>query len=148
MRESGDILGTLQYTAPEYFLGQPGTRQSDLFSLGVIAYQMLTGALPYGAALPRATSLAQQKRLRYVSAVDAAGHVPAWIDAALAKAVRIDPALRHEALSEFIEDLRKPNPSLVLPRPISQRNPVQFWQMTSLVLLLIILALLYHLLRV
>ena len=45
------IKGTAQYTAPEYFLGEGGTPQSDLFSLGVIAYQMLTGRLPYGARM-------------------------------------------------------------------------------------------------
>ena len=44
-----DILGTAQYTAPEYFLGESGSSRSDLFSLGVITYQMLTGRLPYGA---------------------------------------------------------------------------------------------------
>src|SRR6185503_18814587 len=44
-----DILGTAQYTAPEYFLGESGSPRSDQFSLGVIAYQMLTGKLPYGA---------------------------------------------------------------------------------------------------
>ena len=42
--------GTVQYTAPEYFLGEGGSPRSDQFSLGVIAYQMLTGKLPYGAA--------------------------------------------------------------------------------------------------
>src|SRR5690606_11300049 len=42
------ILGTRQYTAPEYFLGYKGTAQSDLFSLGVITYQLLSGQLPYG----------------------------------------------------------------------------------------------------
>ncbi len=40
-----DILGTAQYAAPEYFLGEGGSPRSDLFSLGVIAYQMLTGQL-------------------------------------------------------------------------------------------------------
>ena len=44
-----DILGTFQYTAPEYFLGEGGSTRSDIFSLGVITYQMLTGRLPYGA---------------------------------------------------------------------------------------------------
>ena len=44
-----EILGTVQYTAPEYFLGEPGSPRSDVFSLGVIAYQMLSGRLPYGA---------------------------------------------------------------------------------------------------
>ncbi len=41
-----DILGTAQYTAPEYFLGEGGSPRSDLFSLGVITYQMLTGGCP------------------------------------------------------------------------------------------------------
>ena len=41
-----DILGTQQYTAPEYFLGEPATSGSDLFSLGVITYQMLTENCP------------------------------------------------------------------------------------------------------
>jgi len=41
--EQQDLLGTAQYSAPEYFLGEAGTTRSDLFSLGVIAYQMLSG---------------------------------------------------------------------------------------------------------
>ena len=48
------ILGTAQYTAPEYFLGEGGTPRSDIFSLGVITYQMLTGRLPYGARMAQA----------------------------------------------------------------------------------------------
>ena len=48
-----EILGTVQYTAPEYFLGENGSPRSDMFSLGVITYQMLTGKLPYGARSPR-----------------------------------------------------------------------------------------------
>ena len=57
-----DILGTVQYTAPEYFLGETGSSRSDLFSLGVITYQMLTGRLPYGAQIARArTQVAVQQ---------------------------------------------------------------------------------------
>ena len=57
-----DILGTQQYTAPEYFLGEPVSSRSDLFSLGVITYQMLTGKLPYGAQIAqRADALAVQQ---------------------------------------------------------------------------------------
>jgi serine/threonine protein kinase len=41
--ERSELVGTMQYTAPEYFLGESGTPRSDLFSLGVIAYQMLSG---------------------------------------------------------------------------------------------------------
>ncbi|RZI75845.1 MAG: bifunctional protein-serine/threonine kinase/phosphatase, partial [Variovorax sp.] len=55
-RDALAIAGTLQYTAPEYFTGQGGSARSDLFSLGVIAYQMLTGQLPYGLEASRVRS--------------------------------------------------------------------------------------------
>ena len=43
-----ELLGTKNYTAPEYLLGGEGNNQSDIYSLGVIIYEMLTGQLPYG----------------------------------------------------------------------------------------------------
>ena len=49
-----DILGTLQYTAPEYFVGEAATPSADLFSLGVITYQMLTGRRPMARKWPTA----------------------------------------------------------------------------------------------
>jgi serine/threonine protein kinase len=48
LHEQQHILGTMQYTAPEYFLGEARTTVSDLFSLGIIAYQLFSGRLPYG----------------------------------------------------------------------------------------------------
>ena len=51
-------LGTAQYSAPEYFVGEQGTARSDQFALAAITYQMLSGELPYGAELARAQSRA------------------------------------------------------------------------------------------
>src|SRR5262249_49251084 len=58
--ERPEILGAVQYAAPEYFLGETGTASSDIFSLGVLTYQMLTGRLPYGADIPKARTRSQQ----------------------------------------------------------------------------------------
>ncbi|HKG77537.1 MAG TPA: bifunctional protein-serine/threonine kinase/phosphatase [Beijerinckiaceae bacterium] len=136
-----DVLGTLQYTAPEYFVGEFGTPRSDLFSLGVIAYQMLTGRLPYGTAVARARTRARQRKLRYAPAAERG--VPDRIDGALRKAVHPDPTKRYQALSEFLHDLRHPNPALQGRRvPLYERNPLLFWQALSLLLTLIIIALL------
>src|SRR3954471_4885132 len=98
----GDILGTVQYTAPEYFSGENGTPRADMFSLGVITYQMLTGRLPYGAQIAKARTRSQFSRLKYRSALDGNRDIPAWIDGALRRAVHPDPDKRYESLSEFI----------------------------------------------
>lgn len=140
----GEILGTVQYTAPEYFLGVSGSPQSDLYSLGVIAYQMLTGRLPFGPAAGRARTRALQRKLRYRSAVNEERGIPIWVDGALRKAVQPDPATRYDALSAFMYDLRHPNPAFrdASPTPLLERNPVLVWQCVSLVLALAVVMLL------
>lgn len=142
--ESGEILGTLQYTAPEYFIGDTGTRRADFFSLGVIAYQMLTGQLPYGTQVSKIRTRAQQRKLRYISAQNDKSKVPNWIDGALNKAVHPDPYKRYETLSEFVADLRTPNPKFAAAThlPLAQRNPVAFWKAVSLILAVIVAILL------
>ncbi|HFC05111.1 MAG TPA: bifunctional protein-serine/threonine kinase/phosphatase, partial [Rhizobiales bacterium] len=104
------VPGTLQYAAPEYFIGEPVSRASDFFSLGVIAYQMLTGKLPYGAQAARIKTKAQLRKLSYLSARKNNLQIPDWIDEALRKATHPDPFRRYETLTEFIADLRTPNP--------------------------------------
>ena len=140
------ILGTAQYTAPEYFLGEGGSQRSDIFSLGVIAYQMLTGRLPYGAGAARTRTKAQQKKLKYKSILNDTRDIPAWIDGALRKAVHPDPYQRYEELSEFVFDLRHPNKKFVesAAKPLIERDPLLFWKCLSAILfvaLLIALAL-------
>jgi serine/threonine protein kinase len=131
-----EVLGTVQYTAPECFLGEAGSAQSDLYSLGVVAYQMLTGRLPYGPAGARAHTRASQRKLRYHSAVSDERRIPVWVDGALRKAVHPNPAARYDALSAFVFDLRHPNPAYSTPAsaPLMERNPVLVWQCVSLLL--------------
>lgn len=139
-----DILGTLQYAAPEYFLGEPGTPRSDLFSLAVITYQMLTGRLPYGAEVSRATTRAAQRKLEYRSALDDASDLPAWVDEALRRALHPLPARRQEALSEFLTDLSQPSSAFLRRGRTSliERNPLRFWKALSFALGLAVVALL------
>jgi serine/threonine protein phosphatase PrpC len=142
--EHQDILGTAQYTAPEYFLGESGSPRSDMFSLGVITYQMLTGKLPYGAQIAKARTRSQFNKLRYSSAVDDNSEIPAWIDGALRKAVHPDPYKRYESLSEYTFDLRHPNAKYLnaSPTPLMERNPLLFWKCTTAILACIVVVLL------
>ncbi|HTD89963.1 MAG TPA: bifunctional protein-serine/threonine kinase/phosphatase [Burkholderiales bacterium] len=143
--ERTHLLGTAQYTAPEYFLGEAGSTRSDIFSLGVIGYQMLTGKLPYGAEVAKSRTKAMQRKLRYQSLLDDDREIPAWIDAVLRKAVQPDPYKRYEELSEFIYDLRHPNKALLNEKspPLLDRNPLVFWKCISFILTIIIAILLF-----
>jgi len=138
------ILGTAQYSAPEYFLGEGGSPRSDLFSLGVITYQMLTGRLPYGAEVAKCRTRAAQNKLRYDSALRDDREIPAWIDEVLRKAVHPDPAKRYGELSEFVYDLRHPSQDFLnkTRQPLLERNPVAFWRGLALVLAVVIVLML------
>jgi serine/threonine protein phosphatase PrpC len=142
--ERTDLLGTAQYTAPEYFLGESGSTRSDLFSLGVIAYQMLSGQLPYGTKVAKSRTRAAQRKLVYRSLLDDNREIPAWIDEVLRKAVHPDPTKRYEELSEFTYDLRHPNEAYLNKTrpPLLERNPAAFWKGVSFILAVIIVVLL------
>lgn len=144
--ERSDMLGTLQYTAPEYFLGESGTARSDLFSLGVIAYQMLSGRLPFGAEVPKARTRAAQRQLKYQSVLDDEREIPAWIDEVLRKATHPDPTRRYEELSEFVYDLRHPTEGYLSRKraPLLERNPVAFWRGVSMILAVVVVILLLN----
>lgn len=124
------ILGTLDYSAPEYRYGGPRSAASEQFSLGVIFYEMVTGHKPYGEAYTRAMDLKALQKLRYIPATRHNPLLPVWLDRALEKAVAIHPKSRYSALSEWLTDLKRPNPQWVSPRdqPLMERNPLLFWQ--------------------
>lgn len=142
--EQQDLLGTAQYTAPEYFLGEMGTSRSDLFSLAVITYQMLTGKLPYGINVVKARTRAAQNKLEYESVLDDQREIPAWIDDVLRKALHPNPLKRYQEISEFIFDLRHPNKEFLdkTRPPLMERNPVLFWKGVSFILAVIVIILL------
>ena len=143
-QEVEHMLGTLQYSAPEYMVGDPASVASDQFSLGVVLYEMLTGRLPYRADAARVESRRDVARLSYRDARDGTNAVPYWINAALKRATHPDPSKRFRAFSEFEAALQAPlaNQDAQGMRPLMQRDPLRFWQGLCAVLLMIIIALL------
>jgi len=139
--ERNPMLGTMNYAAPEFFEGYTGSNRSDVYALGVICYEMLTGKLPYGGPL----SLNKLKKLRYRSIKHYNQEVPIWVDAAIQKAVSLDPGRRYARLSEFIHDLGKANPEYLKKQhePLMQRNPLGFWRGLSGILFIINIILLF-----
>lgn len=139
--EQENLLGTALYSAPEYFIAKAGSTQSDLFSLGVIVYQMLSGHFPYGVEVARTSTKTAQKKLKYTSLYLYNQDIPIWVDEALRKAVHVDPNERYEELSEFLYDLRHPNREFLKKSrpPLMERHPVVIWKSISFVLLVITL---------
>lgn len=142
--EHEQVQGTAQFTAPEYFMGERGSACSDLYALGVIAYQLLSGKLPYGLDLVKCRTEADQRKLPYRSLLAENVQVPLWVDETIKKAVHVNPQRRYQELTEFVFDLRHPNKTFLEKTgvPLLERNPVLFWQCISLFLALVILGLL------
>lgn len=134
--EPNDIPGTALYMAPEYFMGETGTDCSDLYSLGVLTYHMLSGRFPYGTQVAKSRTASAMRRLNYASVLDDDREIPAWIDETIKKAVHPNPDKRYPELSEFTFDLRHPNPAFLnkTRAPLLERNPVAFWQGLSALL--------------
>lgn len=131
--EDAAFAGTMQYSAPELFLGDPASVRSDIFSLGVIVYQLLTGELPYGPRVSSANTPAAQRKLRYTPATTHNPDIPEWVDAAIARAVSVDARQRYAEPALFVDDLARPNEQLLQGThlPALQRGSVRLWKLVS-----------------
>ncbi|MDH5445975.1 MAG: bifunctional protein-serine/threonine kinase/phosphatase [Gammaproteobacteria bacterium] len=140
-----NLLGTINYTAPEYHIGDPGSHRSDIFSLGVIVYEMLTGELPFTKEL----SARNLGRATYRSVKFFRPDIPVWVDKTIEKAVNINPEMRFDKLSEFTYALSHPDSTLINQDyvPLIKRNPVKFWKSLSIILLIINLVFIYMLVK-
>lgn len=129
-------LGTLDYSDPSYrFRINTGIR-GDIYSLGVMVYEMFTGFLPYGTKLEKCNSHADFLKLRYIPSYNHRDIIPIWFDRALEKSVTIDPDMRYDSLRTFLSDLKNPNPEF-LKEDIQQggkKDTLLFWKMLSFVL--------------
>lgn len=101
---SGGMVGTPAYMAPEQGLGQPGDERLDLYSLGIILYQLTTGKLPYEAETPLATIL------RHVNEPTPSARainpdLPELVDQIISKAIAKEVENRYQSAAELIADL-------------------------------------------
>lgn len=105
MTETGITLGTVDYIAPEQAQGRPATPQSDIYALGVVLYEMLTGRLPFTGDTPVAVAMKHISEpppppRRYNP------QIPAALEAIILRALAKDPALRQRSALELAEELR------------------------------------------
>src|SRR5918997_6315542 len=100
------ILGTPGYISPEQAMGKPAGPHSDLYSLGVVLYEMLTGTLPYSGEDPASMAF-QHVHGPLRSPREANPDVPEPLNALTAKLLAKDPEDRHASAAELADDLER-----------------------------------------
>ena len=104
LTETGLTLGTAHYMAPEQVLGHDVDRRADVYSLGVVAFHMLTGTVPFDGETPYAIALGHvQSEPPSLDAL--APHVPEAVGAVIRRAMAKAPEDRPESAEAFSRDL-------------------------------------------
>jgi serine/threonine-protein kinase len=106
MTEAGSIMGTAQYLSPEQARGAPVTAASDLYSVGIVLYEMLTGKVPFTGDSPIEIAMKHlndpprpPSRIR--------PEIPAELDAVVLRVLAKEPEDRYQSAEEFSEDLTR-----------------------------------------
>ncbi|MCL5265476.1 MAG: protein kinase [Chloroflexi bacterium] len=131
----GMLVGTLDYLAPEQIEGQRPDEKSDIYALGLVIYEMLSGRLPFERAETPAQSLALRITAAPKPLAEANPKIPPDLESVVMQALQKDPAGRYETGSLLGDALaavgksdpqaavtaaRHESPTVVVPRPTEQ----------------------------
>ena len=106
LTHAGSTLGTVAYMSPEQARGEELDRRSDLFSVGVVMYELATGRVPFdGSTAAVIFSEILGKEPLPVSQLEPT--VPAGLDAVIARALEKDPNLRYQSAADLAADLKR-----------------------------------------
>src|SRR5215210_5716264 len=106
MTRTGSILGTAHYISPEQAMGEPVGQESDLYSLGVVLYEMLTGTLPYDAETSIGIAM-KHVNGHLVPPKELNPEVPRGMNAVVMRLLEKNPGDRYADAEELMEDLEK-----------------------------------------
>jgi eukaryotic-like serine/threonine-protein kinase len=136
MTQSGALLGTIEYMSPEQAMGGHLDGRSDIFSLGLIFYELLTGKMPYKADTAMA-SLLKRNQERAIPAAELDTSIPKVLSDIVGKCLERDLGTRYQNAKEILLDLdawegKQPTlASVVRPIPVPPREVPWKWIATG-----------------
>lgn len=121
----GVVFGSPVYMSPERFLGQSGDARSDVYSLAVVIFQMLSGAVPFKSNdLINLISSHVIAAPPTVSGVNPDAAIPGAMEQAIQRALAKNPADRPQSMQEFWEDIHRAcKPRAVAPNAVQEGGP-------------------------
>ncbi len=143
MTQTGALVGTMEYMSPEQALGEDVDARSDIFAVGLIFYELLSGQAPYKADSAIA-SLLKRTQQRAVPLSDVEATVPLPLSNVVGKCLERDRNARYQSAEELLQDLERlhaPNAAKTVARPVSlPKSASRLWRygLAAVVLVLII----------
>ena len=101
----GSTIGSVHYFSPEHARGGYTDAKSDLYSLGVVMYEMLTGRLPFDADTPVSVALKHMQE-EPIEPIEINEKIPSAVNDIIMKALRKDTNLRYQSATEMLKDLK------------------------------------------
>lgn len=124
LTQANNVMGSVHYLAPELAKGEPASPQSDIYALGIVFYEMLTGDVPFKA--DQAIQIALQHMREPIPSVRKANpNVPQSVENIIIRATAKNPKLRYQSCDEMLNDLEKcMSPEHQNDRPLSLNDPI------------------------
>ena len=101
---TGNTIGSVHYFSPEQAKGQHTDEKSDIYSLGIVMYEMLTGRVPLDADTPVSVALKQIQEVP-IPPVQIDNEIPVSVSDIVMKALQKEPRLRYQSATEMLKDL-------------------------------------------
>ncbi len=124
----GTTIGSVHYFSPEHARGGYTDAKSDLYSLGIVMYEMLTGKVPFDADTPVSVALKQVQE-EPVDPMNYNPNIPISVNRIILKAMQKDPNFRYQNATEMLKDLslalKKPDEDFVILATRSDDSPTQ-----------------------
>ena len=132
--QQDEPLGAVDYIAPEYLSHGESSALSDLFSIGVMLYELLTGHLPYPMNQSHSLERARHYKWLYEPLQTHRKDLPKRLDTILQKALHPKLAERYTSMSEFVSDFTQSQNKKTteeLKPALIERDPAKFWKILA-----------------